>query len=140
MNISLWLAAALLLVMTAVVGWQNFNTSRSAKLSAGIGRELLASNSEIYMQASHANFDTAKALADIHKLVNSNLAAARQRELDATRRDLASLQEVVSLKESQGIPVSAESMAVIDEVKARIEEMTRAAVRTEQQTEKADDQ
>jgi hypothetical protein len=137
MNAAVWLIPIVAAVVAAV-GWQNFNTSKIAKQSMRVGRELLESNNAIYLQASKANFDTTRALASIHTLVNSNLAAAQQRELDATRRDLASLQEVVSLKESQGLPVSVESLTVIEEVKARIAEMTSAATHTEEQTELAD--
>jgi hypothetical protein len=86
-------------------------------------RTLLRSNRGIAEQAAADAASTAKSLSAIHTLVNSNLAAAKRGELDATRRDLASLQEVVSLKESQGLSVSPESRAVIIEVKERIAEM-----------------
>jgi len=98
-----------------------------------VAAEVLASNERVAAQAAEADAKTAQALFDIHKLVNSNLSAAQQGELNATRRDLASLQEVVSLKESQGIPVSSESLGVIDEVKERIAEMT-AAIHTKERT------
>jgi hypothetical protein len=56
----------------------------------------------------------------IHILVNSNMTAAMQSELDATRRDLVSLKEVARLNEEAGRKVSAEALAVIDETGQRI--------------------
>ena len=120
----LWIALAG--VFIGVTWWQH--------------RALLRSNRGIAEQAAEDAKSTAKSLSAIHTLVNSNLAAAKQGELDATRRDLASLQEVVSLKESQGLSVSPESLAVIIEVKERIAEMNAAAAHAEEQTEIADAQ
>ena len=105
-----------------------------------VAADVLKSNKQVAAQASTDAKITAKALSAIHTLVNSNLAAAKQGELDATRRDLASLQEVVSLKEAQGLSVSEESRAVIIEVRARINEMCLAATHATQQTRIADQQ
>jgi hypothetical protein len=103
-------------------------------------RVLLESNRKIASDATQANYDVSQALKSIHTLVNSNLSAAQQRELDANRVTLTALQEVVSLKESQGLPVSQDSRTVIRQVKERIAEMAEAGYHTKQQTDIADRQ
>jgi hypothetical protein len=105
-----------------------------------IATKVLDSNVGLATQAAKAQAQNTRALQSIHTLVNSNLSAAQKRELDATRRDLSSLQEIVSLKESQGLSVSKESRLIIEEVKMRVQEMTRAATHTEKQTQIANEE
>jgi hypothetical protein len=83
---------------------------------------------------------TAAALAAIHTLVNSQLTTARAEQLDATRVMLASLRELASFKESQGVPVSPEAAEAIELAQQRVDELARAVVYKEAQTDIADAQ
>jgi hypothetical protein len=59
----------------------------------------------------------------IHTLVNSNLTAQMNDTLDATVRDLASLQEIVALKERDGREPTPEALQVIEATESRIGEL-----------------
>jgi superoxide dismutase len=59
----------------------------------------------------------------IHTLVNSNLTAQMNDTLDARVRDLASLKEIVSLKEEKGQKPSAEALQVIETQQSSIDEL-----------------
>jgi hypothetical protein len=59
----------------------------------------------------------------IHTLVNSNLTAQMNDTLDATVRDLASLQEIVALKGREGREPTAEALQVIEATESRIGEL-----------------
>jgi hypothetical protein len=77
---------------------------------------LLAENKRVAATAANTN----NKLDTIHILVNSNMTKAMQAELDATRRDLASLREVARLNEEAGRPRSEEAHGVIEETALRI--------------------
>lgn len=133
-----WLVAGFVLVAIIVVGWIGVRTRKSAIVSAEIGRQLLLSNNDILTQTSKSSFDTARSLKAIHTLVNSNLAEAKKRELDATRATLKSMREVVTLKEGQDIVVSVSTRATIDQLEERIAELLLAQAHTQEQTAIAD--
>jgi hypothetical protein len=59
----------------------------------------------------------------IHTLVNSNLTAQMNDTLDATVRDLASLQEIVALKGREGHEATPEALQVIEATESRIGEL-----------------
>ena len=60
----------------------------------------------------------------IHTLVNSNLSNAIQAEHDGLIRELAGLQELVSLKQAAGHEPSEETLAVIIATQERIKVLT----------------
>lgn len=76
----------------------------------------------------------------IHILVNSQLTTARAEQLAATRVMLASLRELASYKESQGVPVSEEAAEAIEAAQARVDELARDVVYKQKQNEIADTQ
>lgn len=59
----------------------------------------------------------------IHSLVNSNMTAALQSELDATVRELAMMKEVIELKRAMGIEPSPEVLSAITSTQTRINEL-----------------
>jgi len=72
-------------------------------------------------------------LDTIHVLVNSNMTAAMQAELDATIRELAMMREVIALNRAAGrepSPEAAEALRntqlKIDELKAQLEDRLRS--------------
>jgi len=60
----------------------------------------------------------------IHTLVNSNMTAAMQSELDSTVRELAALKEIIALKAAAGDKPSPEALAAITYTEAKIGELT----------------
>lgn len=76
----------------------------------------------------------------IHALVNSNLTEAQQREMDATTTMLVTMREVMDLKQRQGIEPTPETLAVLDNVEARIAAMSTALDHKRDQTAIADAQ
>jgi hypothetical protein len=77
-------------------------------------------------QAAQANArldDTNSKLDVIHGLVNSNMSAAMQSELDALTTSLAMMNEVVDLKRSSGSEPTAEAVISIQDTEAKIAEL-----------------
>lgn len=64
----------------------------------------------------------------IHTLVNSNMTAAMQAELDATVRQLALMREVTELKKTAGHDPSEETLAALELTRVKISEL-RAVLR-----------
>ena len=62
-------------------------------------------------------------LDQIHTLVNSNLSAALQDQLDARTATLVILRETVAAKQQFGISPSAETIAAIDANQIKVEEL-----------------
>jgi hypothetical protein len=56
----------------------------------------------------------------IHVLVNSNMTAAMRSELEAVTRELAVMREMIALRKEQGREPSAETLAAVAIVEARI--------------------
>lgn len=63
-------------------------------------------------------------LHEIHTLVNSNLTASIQAELDSTTRELAGLNEIISLTHAAGREPSPATVAAISAAEARLIELT----------------
>jgi hypothetical protein len=63
---------------------------------------------------------TSQKLDVIHVLVNSNMTAAMQSELDATVRELAMMREVIRLNEAAGHEPSSESLSAVKATETRI--------------------
>lgn len=129
MNNSLLLA---LISGGLLLAWFQGRSSRK------VAKQVLDSNADVAAKAAAANEETVVALSAIHTLVNSNLTAARRSELEATRRDLASLRELASFKETQGIPVSAEATEAIELAQTRATELARDVDHKQAQTAIAD--
>lgn len=62
-------------------------------------------------------------LEQIHTLVNSNLTAALQDQLDTRKENLVLLRESMAVKQYSGIAPSLETLAVIETASARIAEL-----------------
>jgi hypothetical protein len=77
-----------------------------------------------------------KKLNAIHILVNSGYDRAMQAELDATKRELVSLLEIVGLKKSAGQEPTIEALAVIDATKNKISELIAAMADRHEQSKK----
>jgi hypothetical protein len=60
----------------------------------------------------------------IHTLVNSNMTAAMQAELDAIRRELAMMREVVALNLAAGREPTVETLAAIEATEAKITKLS----------------
>jgi hypothetical protein len=63
-------------------------------------------------------------LDQIHTLVNSNMTAAMQSELDATVALLDTLREVVALNEAAGRQPTAEAVGRIDAMQKKVDELS----------------
>lgn len=113
--------------------------AEATELLAGNQRAAAARAAEVAEQAKRAaelllrtNQDTRRdaremnvRLEQIHKLVNSELTQAQQRELDATVAMLAAIREVVAMKIERGLDPSPETLATMDQIQARIEVLGR---------------
>ncbi len=81
---------------------------------------LLRSNERV---AESTKITNAK-LDTIHTLVNSNMTAAMQAELDATVRERAVIIELVNLKKNIGQENTVEALAALKAAEEKIEELT----------------
>jgi hypothetical protein len=63
-------------------------------------------------------------LGIIHALSNSTLSIAMGSELEATRRELAVMGEVVDLRKRAGLEISVETIAAMDRARNRVAELT----------------
>lgn len=59
----------------------------------------------------------------IHTLVNSNMTAAMQAELDATVRELAMMHEVIDMKRAAGAEPSVAALAAVEATATKIDEL-----------------
>lgn len=84
---------------------------------------LLAANERVASQSAEASEATHRQLQQIHVLVNSNMTAAMRSELDARKAQLTMTLEVVDLKEKQGMEPTAEALAEIASMRAKIAEL-----------------
>jgi hypothetical protein len=66
---------------------------------------------------------TSDKLDVIHVLVNSNMTAAMQAELDATVREAAMIQEVMDLKMAAGTQPAVEALAALESARNKITEL-----------------
>lgn len=93
---------------------------RIADQASEAARLLLGANERV----AHTALQTSEKLDVIHDLVNSNMTAAIQSELDATVRELAMMKEVVELNRAAGREPSVETLAAIEATKNKIAELT----------------
>ncbi len=107
-------------VMTLITARQN-RIDRAADWARQdtVAAKLLASNEQLKVTGGVAN----DKLDAIHTLVNSNMTAAMQAELDATVRELAMMREVIGLNKAAGREPTAESLAAKEMTKTRIAEL-----------------
>lgn len=80
---------------------------------------LLAATAKVEKAAEAANGK----LDVIHTLVNSQLTAALQSELDAVTRELAMMREVVALNRAAGRAATPEALAAIEAATVKITEL-----------------
>jgi hypothetical protein len=90
-----------------------------ANRAAHAAELLLAQNHKVAL----ASEKTLEQLGVIHVLVNSNMTAAMQAELDATIREHAGLIEIVELKKQHGDKPTTHALAVIESTDKRISEL-----------------
>ena len=93
-------------------------------------RLLLDSNERVAETAAVTNGK----LDVIHTLVNSNMTAAMQAELDATTRELAMMREVIALNKAAGRQPSTDALAAIESTTHKIRELEAALADRLQQT------
>jgi len=87
--------------------------------TAEAARLLLAANERVAKSSGEMN----KKMDVIHTLVNSKMTEEMQGRLEETQRSLASLEEIVSLKEAAGRAPSPEALGMIKNTKERITEL-----------------
>lgn len=78
----------------------------------------------VAIQVVNASDITNEKLDTIHILVNSNMTAALQAELDATIRELAMMKEVIALNRAAGRAPSNEASKALEMTQAKIRELT----------------
>ncbi len=83
-------------------------------------RLLLAANERVAATAKITN----NKLDRIHTLVNSNLTASMQAELDATVRELVMMKEVVALNKEAGREPSSDALGAISFTENKISELS----------------
>jgi alkylhydroperoxidase/carboxymuconolactone decarboxylase family protein YurZ len=84
--------------------------------------------------------ETGRQLKQIHTLVNSNLTASMQGQLDATKRELVTLRELVALRKETGKDVDPKTLEQIVETEGLIERLAKMIAEREEQTVVADQQ
>jgi len=81
---------------------------------------------------------TQSKLDQIHTLVNSNLTESQSRELASMKGMLASMREVISLKELSGIALAEGTDEAVELVEQRVSELSRNLSHKQNQTFIAD--
>jgi len=108
-----------------------------ADQAAEAARLLVKSNEKIASVAAKLGEETTASLNQIHTLVNSNLAEAKHKELNATRAMLKAKLEVIDMKAERGQDASAEDIVSISEIEQRILDLAREVASTEVITKNA---
>jgi Na+-transporting NADH:ubiquinone oxidoreductase subunit NqrC len=111
-----------------------------AEKAAEVGDQVANRVEAVASKAAEVAAANTSRLDQIHTLVNSNLTAALQRELDATVVMQVALREVVALKRERGLEPDPESLAVLEDTRRRIEQLTRELEYKVKQTEAAAEQ
>jgi hypothetical protein len=96
---------------------------KDAASAAQTARLLLAANERVAAQSAAASDETIGRLAQIHKLVNSNLTAQMEQGYASLRDQLILMREVVRLNEVAGRQPDKVALAAIDAIQARIAEL-----------------
>jgi hypothetical protein len=87
---------------------------------------LVEDNKRVASLAAAAALKTTGQLEKIHTLVNSNMTAAMQAELDATTREAAMMRIVIGLRAEKGDPPSPDATAALARTDQRIGELRAA--------------
>lgn len=140
-SIAIVIGGALAFGGPLLLAWYN-NRNRERERAEDIARQDavalavrdVAGKAKISAAASRAEAaETGSQLKQIHTLVNSNMTAALQGELDQTRISLVLMREVVGLKETAGGKASPENIMAITETEGRIAKL--AAVLDDRMTQ-----
>lgn len=94
-----------------------------AAKAAEAARDLIESNKLVADAAKEAAQITVARLDVIHTLVNSQMTAAIQSELDATEREVVLMREVIGLNSVAGRSPTEESMGAVMATEAKIREL-----------------
>jgi len=86
-------------------------------------REDFARQDAVAAAAKIVATNTASQLRQIHTLVNSDMTAARQGELDQTRLSLILLRKIVAMGAIAGRSATVDELAAIEETEKRITEL-----------------
>ena len=105
-----------------------------AAKAAEAARLLLAANERVAADTQEVKVK----LDVIHTLVNSNMTAAMQAELDATIRELAMMREVIALNQAAGRQPSIGALAAVEATAEKIAELTATLEDRLKQTHVAD--
>lgn len=105
------------------VAAQAIQAAEAATQAAEAARLLVESNEAVAEIARETNTRLDSKLDIIHTLVNSNMTAAMQSEMDSTIRELAGLKEIVRLNKLAGSAPSEEALAAILSTEAKIVEL-----------------
>ena len=97
--------------------------AEAARLLQKAQVESIARTDEVARLAAAAAAATDSQLRQIHTLVNSDMTAARQSELDQTRITLIMLRKVVALHEAAGRAPTADDLAAIETTEGRVREL-----------------
>ena len=98
--------------------------AREAAVLLSRAQELtIAKTDEVAETARVESAKTTSALKQIHTLVNSDMTAARQGELNQARTTLTALRAIIELGENVGRPVTVDQLAAIEETEKRITEL-----------------
>lgn len=84
----------------------------AAEQAATAATLLLESNERVATEAAKVSHAQSEKLDTIHTLVNSNLTASKQSDLDTKRGLLASLQEIVALRSGSSNPAVRAAAAI----------------------------
>lgn len=112
--------------------------AEAARLLLAAQQETIKRTDEVAKVAASADKDITKQLSIIHHLVNSELTAARQTELDQTRQLVAALRRIVSFNEHAGVD-STEEQNEIDAYEGHIRELLALLAERKKQQNAADD-
>lgn len=99
--------------------------------------ELLVENNKVVAKTARV---TNEKLDVIHTLVNSNMTAALQAELDATQAQAVLMREVLQLREDQGKEPNEEALSVLEALDANIQKLAANLKDRLEQTKVADAQ
>lgn len=94
-------------------------TDQVATQAAEAAKLLLAANERVSQDTKLTNVK----LDTIHGLVNSNMTAAMQAELDATMRERAVMQELMELKKGMGKEPTVDTLAALKSATDRTHEL-----------------
>ena len=114
MYVPLWIAIVSMILAPVMLSYLTNRQRRAEK------REDWKRQDEVARRLEIAQKDNTHRLDEIHTLVNSDMTAARQSELNQTRLTLATMRKVVAISKT---PPSPEDLAAIESTESRILEL-----------------